>query len=266
MYDTSRTQTKQAPHSTYYSQSSDFLINPFDSYYQNRDAQISDRHEIQQIIYLIEDQENKIAGDYDLDELCELISDHTMAYVKSGLLAAKIRFLKLYKKQYSNFTDFCEQRLGRSRSYIDRLINSSRVVVELIMAGCDVLPRNESQCRLLSKFAGSELIWRWKAIIETIKPHKITAEAIASFLAEEEEEKSPPEDQYVKITGYLAIPIQYSAMKFGMTFQDFVVTLLEYIFKPAKSRANWRDYEREYEWELDLEKLVKEGEDFFNSR
>ena len=41
--------------------------------------------------------------------------------------------------------------------------------------------------------------------------------------------------------------------------------LLEQIFKPAKPKTNWRDFEKEYEWQLDLEKLIEEGEDFLNS-
>ncbi|MBE9044555.1 hypothetical protein IQ255_09075 [Pleurocapsales cyanobacterium LEGE 10410] len=189
---------------------------------------------------------------------------NSLAFVETGLIAFKIRAMRLYKEKYDNFTDYCHIELGRSRSYIDRLINASRVILELIENGFSVLPRNESQARLLSCFTGSELIWRWRAIVETIVPHKITAQNISAFL-NGTEETIEPESEFFWLPRYLSDHIFRYALAIGMTTQNFIVMLLEQIFKPAKPKTNWRDFEKEDEWQSDLEKLIEEGKNIIDS-
>ena len=70
-----------------------------------------------------------------------------------------------------------------------------------IKNGFDILPANESQCRSLSKFTGSELVWKWRAIMENIDAHKITAQAIAEFLSDEEKVVEPEEESCISILG-----------------------------------------------------------------
>ena len=271
MYDKSNSQNNQdftttnsKKKSNPYKISKGYVANPYDFLYQDYDVEISDRDDIVTLQNRAIELEEKIEGDFDLDEMTHLIRVNSLAFVEIGLIAFKIRAMRLYKEKYDNFTDYCHIELGRSRSYIDRLIKASAVVLELIRNGFSVLPKNESQARLLSYFTGSELIWRWKAIVETIPPHKITAQSISIFL-NGTEETVEPESEFIQLPRYLSDHISRYALAIGMTLQDFVVMLLEQIFKPAKPKTNWRDFEREYEWQSDLEKLIEEGENFLNS-
>jgi hypothetical protein len=47
--------------------------------------------------------------------------------------------------------------------------------------------------------------------------------------------------------------------------EKLIIMVLEGVFKPPKSKSNWRDFKKEEEWELDLEKLIEEGENILNS-
>lgn len=250
--------------SNYYKLPKGYVVDPFSPFYQNYDVEISDRDDIQQFVEESVKLAEKIEGELDLSELTHQIFLTNLDFVRAGLLAFKIRSLRLYKEEYDNFTDYCHQELGRSRSYIDRLINAARVVVELIQNGFDTLPRNESQCRLLSGLGTPELAKVWKAIVETIEPHKITAESITRFLSDGEE-VIEPEDTFIRLPAYLDNHISRHALAAGMTTSDLVVMVLDAIFKPAKPKTNWRDFEREEEWQLDLEKLIEEGENTLNS-
>ena len=241
-----------------------YVANPYDFLYQNYQVEISGRDDIVTLYNRAIELDEKIEGDFDLDEMTHLIRLNSLAFVETGLIAFKIRAMRLYKEKYDNFTDYCQIELGRSRSYVDRLIKASDVVLELIRNGFSVLPKNESQARLLSYFTGSELVWRWRAIIETIAPHKITAQSIFVFL-NGTEETTEPESEFIQLPQYLSDHISRYALAVGMTLQNFAVMLLEQIFKPAKPKTNWRDFEKEHEWRSDLEKLIEEGEDIINS-
>lgn len=271
MYDKSNSQNSQdfisancKKKSNSYKIPQGYVANPYDVLYQDYEVQISARDEIAALHDRAIELDEKIEGDFDLDEVTHLIRLNSLAFVEIGLIAFKIRAMRLYKEKYDNFTDYCHIELGRSRSYIDRLINASVVVLELIRNGFSVLPRNESQARLLSNFTGSELIWRWRAIVETIAPHKITAQSISVFL-NGTQERVEPESEFIQLPRYLSDHISRYALAIGMTTQDFIVMLLEQIFKPAKPKTNWRDFEKEDEWQLDLEKLIEEGENFLDS-
>ena len=250
--------------SNIYKPPSGYVANPFDSLYQDYDVEISDRDDIALFHDRAIELSECIEGDFDLDELVHRIKTNNLAFAETGLIAFKIREMRLYKKLYSNFTDFCHIVLNKSRSYIDRLIRASVVIVELVRNGFEVLPANESQCRILSKYVGSELVRIWRAIVETIEPHKITVESIKAFLSDEEETVEPS-SEFIRLPGYLSEHITRYALSIGMTAQDLVVMLLEQIFKPAKPKTNWRDFEREEEWQLDLEKLIEEGENILDS-
>ena len=253
-------QTSAAKKSTanYYKAPKGFVANPFEFLQKNFDVEMSDREDIVMLYDRAVELDKKIEGDFELDDVTFWIRTNILAFVETGLIAFKIRALRLYKDKYKSFTDYCHIELRKSRAYIDRLINAARVVIELIKNGFDILPANESQCRLLSKFTGSELVWRWRAIVEAIEPHKITAQAIAEFLSDEEEVVEP-EEEYIKLPGYLSNYLAVHAMRACRSVQQLVVEILEEIFQPPRSKANWRDFEKEEIWQIDLDEIVDRG-------
>ena len=249
---------KSRKSSNYYQLPKGFVANPFNFLHQDFDVEISDREEIINIYDFAVNLDKKIEGDFELEDLTSWIRIDMFGFVKVGLQAFKTRALRLYKDKYNSFTEYCHKDLKRSRAYIDRQINASRVVIELIKNGFQVLPTNESQCRLLSKFTGSELIQRWRGFLETIEPHKITAQAIAEFLSDEEEVVEP-EEEYIKLPGYLANYLGVQALRVSRSVQELVILVLNEIFQPPRSKSNWRDFEKEEIWLNDLDEIVDRG-------
>lgn len=242
-----------------------YIANPFDFLYQ-RDVEPSKESYIQEFLEAAGELADSIPTEIEdnLDYYKFRINYNDLTFADNGLILAKIRFNRSYKKKYSSFTEYCNKELGRSRSYCDRLITSSRVILELITNGFSLLPRNESQCRILASRAGSELIKVWKAITETIEPHKITVRSIEKFLCAQEEPK-PESDTNIPLPNHLERAIHPYASSKGLSVSSFVIMLLEQIFKPKIPKSNWRDFQKEEEWELDTNKLVEEAEAILDS-
>lgn len=242
-----------------------FTASPFDVLYayQGDDVEICDRKDVQNLYKFAVRFHEKIPGELKLDHLTYQIRTEDLGFVRRGLIAYRIRRERLYKQKYDNFGDYCRVELGRSRSYMDRLIEAARVFMELMTVGCKVLPWNESQCRELAKFTGSELTHRWNAIVKTLEPHQITASSIRGFLSGEDEENVEPEDLSIKLPGYQANYLAALAIRVCMGVQELVVMTLDEIFQPPKTKANWRDFEKEEIWQVDLDEIVDRGQAFW---
>ncbi len=117
-----------------------FLPNPMNALYEE-DAEISEAKHIQELVQLAHDLENEIAGGFDLGSLLFQIKDNSLGFVKNGKIAFKIKTLKLYEGVSRTFKQFCQEQLGYSSWYIDRLIRASRVVIELVAAGFEILTK-----------------------------------------------------------------------------------------------------------------------------
>ena len=74
-----------------------FLHNPFDALYQDNTL-LSDKPEIKELNQYAIDLENQIAGEFNLKYLTFEFAYNQLGFVRNGLLLAKIKFLKLYKK------------------------------------------------------------------------------------------------------------------------------------------------------------------------
>ncbi len=226
------------------------LASPFDFLYQHSDTGISRDDAIQELIDYAMELEERIEGDFDLGSLVFEIRNNTLSFVRIGLAAFKIKALKLYKKQYRSFKSFCTHTLGVTHWMINRIITASRIVLELIHNGFDILPRNEAQCRELSQYVGSELVRVWREITDEIPPHKITARSIHDYLNSEEEIEEE-ESTTVKLPRKLYARIFSLAVDAGMS----IVELLEDTFldqvKPVPIGTLLR-------WEEDYQNLVSE--------
>ena len=225
------------------------LASPFDFLYYQSDVEISQDDAIQELIDYATDLEDQIEGDFDLGSLVFDIRNNTLSFVRTGLIAFKIKSLKLYKKEYGSFRMFCLQALGITHWQINRTIQASRIVLELIHNGFEILPRNEAQCRELSQYVGSELVRVWREITAEIPPHKITARTIHEYLNPEEEFEE--EDTTIKLPRKLYSCILSLAVDAGMS----IVELLEETFIGHVEAVPIGTTLR---WEEDLKNLVSE--------
>lgn len=244
-----------------------WVVNPFDFLYQ-RDVEFSKEPEIQELLEFANELEDSISGEIESRiEYYEFsFRFDSLAFVRQGLILAKLKFWRCYRKKYSTFKEYCENVIGKSVSYCNRLIASAGIMTQLIGAGYSQLPYNESQCRILSCLSGSELLNVWEAAKSTIPRHKITAKSIEDFLlAKEEPEPEPDLQTQINLSEGLEQAIFPYSNAFKMSIAAFVLMLLDEIFNPVKLKANWRDFQKEEEWRNDLDKLVEEGISIINS-
>ena len=240
-----------------YKTNRNFLPNPAEAIYQEEDAQISELPHIQELWNFAIDNEDQIEGDFDLDFLKFQIFDNEFAFVKTGLVAFKIKAMKLYADISHTFKAYCEDYLHMSVWMIDRLIRASKVVLDLVQAGFEILPRNEAQCRSLMRYGEEDLVLAWQMVLDhpdhNGKPHKITAKSIAHALKPESDE---PTMQKFEIPVGLYQVILNQALDAGRT----VIEHLEFTFLGKTNCHSFADRLQEQKWEEDLADLVSERE------
>ncbi len=233
----------------YYKANSTLLASPFDFLYQQSDVEISQDDAIQELIDYATELDNQIEGDFDLGSLIFEIRNNSFSFVRTGLAAFKIKFLKLYKEKYFSFNAFCNEALRMTSSYVNRIIAASRIVMELVHNGFEVLPRNEAQCRELSRYVGSELVRVWSEITAEFEPQKITATSIHEYLnpdAEIEEETTT-----VKLPRNLYYRICSLALEAGLSIVQFLEETFGDHVKPVPIGTV-------LQWEEDLKNLLLE--------
>ena len=241
-----------------------YLLNPFNALYQDN-SQLSNKPEIKELDQYAKDLENQISGDFDLNYLTFEFAYNQLAFVRNGLLLAKIKFFKLYKNYGDGtFASFCREQLGKQRWQINDTIKAARVVLDLMYAGFDILPTNVSQAIVLAKFSREELIKKWRSIINILPIDKITAKSIRNLIF-------PPIEK-VKEVATIQIPtsvhedIHTCAAERGLSIVDLIITMLDFfingdsshLLQQEKNTYNYK--ERERIWQQDLQKLVSEGE------
>jgi len=229
------------------------------------DVTLSDKPEIQELneyaIYL----EDKIEGDFNLKYLTFEFAYNQLAFVRNGLLLAKIKFFKLYKDfGDGTFASFCRDQLRKQRWQINDTIRAARVVLELMYAGFEILPTNISQAVALAKLTGTELVEQWRYIIHIIPLDKITANSIRTLL-------NPPEKEDNTLTA-IHVPteihenMQQEATARGLSIVEFLEVMLKFFLKGdnshlLKSEINTPEYKQKQQiWREDLDKIVEEHE------
>ncbi len=227
-----------------------FLPNPANCLYQD-DIKISDKPEIQELVHLASDLEDEISGGFDIEFLTFQIKNNTLSFIKTGLVAFKVKSLKLYKKVAKTFKEYCEKHIGYSVWYVNRLIVSAKVCMEILAANFSVLPKNESQARSLLYASEGDVVPAWRSITENMEPHQITAKTIRSHL-KPEADKDKPKTEKIEVPQNLFETIFRAAVNVQMT----VVQLLEGIFQPKQNCDNWFNDCVIEKWQQDLENLV----------
>ena len=234
-----------------YKTNPNYLPNPADPLYQLENFSESDH--VQNLVEEAARLESQIAGDFDLDELVGKIKINTLGYVKNGLMAFKIKSLRLYKQTCRTFKQFCQEHLGLSTWQVNRNIRAAKVVMELVAHGFETLPQCEAQCRALVAHCEENLIEAWRSVTENLPTHQITAKSITLHLAPETEKPMPNEEK-ITVNRDLFERIYTVALSVGTTIPE----LLEQIFQPKLDNcANYYYEEKIIHWQNDLSNLIR---------
>lgn len=178
--------------------------------------------------------------DYDLNSLVDDIKVCRMSFVRMGLIFFKVKYLKLYKSEYSNFKEFCEQRCEISAWQVNRIIEAARVVYDLISFGfTEILPTCEAQCRMLVKLGKEELMEVWGKIIEELRGHEITANKIEDFVREYF--NLPKKPKKIRIEEKLGEHIKERSNNLNLSVNEYLEEVTEFkkkeeLEKPTKER------------------------------
>ncbi len=226
--------------------------NPYDALYSgDDDIEISITTAQDLIGYADNFHRNYISGDFDLAECIGELKREQMSFVRIGLLAYKIKVYRIYKKAYSSFQDFCERALEVSHWQINRTIEAARVVLELAVAGFEILPKCESQCRplykILANFGLEELLDNWQRVIDSLKPNQITAKSICEVLGMESK------DTHIRVDRDLAARLQKKAASEGKSVRELLEEIVE-----EEDEVEEVEEEKLANWQTDLELLVEE--------
>ena len=248
-----------------------YLADPFNALYlYQEDSFISDRPEIQELNEYALGLEDRIEGDFNLEYIAFEFAYNRLAYIRNGLLLAKLKFLKLHKR-FGNgtFATFCRERLNITRWQVNDNIKAARVAMELIYAGFEVLPTNISQAMAVASLTGEELIHAWRSVTESIEPDKITHKSIKSFLFPPTISDLP--NTTIKVPPTLHEDIHREAAERGISIVDLIRAMFDFFITGGTTdfsdnshlfehEANKSDYaERERIWREDLANLINES-------
>jgi hypothetical protein len=237
-----------------------YLQDPFNTIYQD-DSQLSKLPEIQELNQYALDLDDKIEGDFELNWIEFEFANNRLAYVRNGLILAKLKFMKLYKNcGDGTFADFCRERLKITRWQVNENIKAARITMELIYAGFENLPTNISQAMALANLVGDELVHAWRRVIESIEPDKITHRSITSFLFPPTEKDLP--DTTIKVSPTLHENIHREAAERGISIVELVEAMFRFFISGGNSHllqpeGNNCDYaEQERIWREDVQDLI----------
>ncbi len=228
-----------------------FLTPPTQSLYQEYDGEISQLDWIPDLLEDAVELDNNISGDFDLDYLKFRIYSNEYAFIRTGLIAFKIKAFKLYRGVAKSFKKFCEDHLHKTHWMVDRLIRAAKTCIDLIVAGFQVIPRNEAQCRSLMAHCEGDLVLAWQHVLDDHEGqiHKITAKSIKRSLKGEEEE---PKMETLVVTAML-----YAAIWKAAQLQEMKpIEYLEELFLGKQNCDNFAQRIKLKRWEEDLEDLT----------
>ena len=116
----------------------------------------------------------RIRDDERLGELEKVIAKGQKTFVEVGLALAEIRDVRLYKREYSGFEEYCRKKWGWTRQHAYRLIEAAPV------AKCHQLVTNESVARELARVEPTRRAGVVQEIVEAGQP--VTAAEIRRHL------------------------------------------------------------------------------------
>jgi len=118
-----------------------------------------------------------LRDDQRLAELEKTIAKGKKTFVEVGLALAEIRDLRLYRREYSGFDEYCREKWGWKRAHAYRLIDAAEVV-KVSPIGDKI--KTESQARELAKAPPAARDGVLQAVMDSGEP--VTAAAIKRHL------------------------------------------------------------------------------------
>lgn len=103
------------------------------------------------------------------------------AYIKFGLILEKFRNQSWWKRcheKFSDFKEFCKQKVNLSRWQVVNAIKSANVAIRLVFLGFSNLPRNASQALAMADLSLERLGKVWGNISQNLAHHQITTDVI----------------------------------------------------------------------------------------
>ena len=110
-----------------------------------------------------------------LAELEKVIGRGKQTFVEVGVSLAEIRDLRLYKREYGSFSEYCQKKWGWNKSYAYYMIDSAEVV-KALPEKVSTLVDTETAARELAKVEPEQRAGIVQAVVDEGKP--VTAAAI----------------------------------------------------------------------------------------
>ncbi len=127
-----------------------------------------------------------------------------MGWVRTGLVAERVRRYRLYKGKFPDWKTYCKKVLGKETWQVSKMINGAIALMKLVETGFSILPNCISQMeKLISCCKKGQLLLvdAWSDVIEALPAaHLITGNRICEVLGFPVEHKyNLPRGYYEKI-------------------------------------------------------------------
>jgi len=99
-------------------------------------------------------------------EIIQDIQAGLNAFQRAGKKLIRIRDQRPYREEYGTFDEFCRATLGKSKTYVNSVIEGYELIQDLIAQGETVLPDSERLARQLAKFPKSDRKLIWKRAVQ----------------------------------------------------------------------------------------------------
>jgi hypothetical protein len=109
-----------------------------------------------------------------LAELEKVIARGKQTFVEVGLALAEIRDLRLYKREYGSFSEYCQKKWGWNKSYAYYMIDSAEVV-KALPEKVSTIVDSEWTARELAKVPPAQRAGVVQAVVDSGKPMSAAA-------------------------------------------------------------------------------------------
>ena len=177
-----------------------------------------------------------------LNELEQTIERGRQTFVEVGLALAEIRDLRLYKREYTCFSEYCQKRWGWAKSYAYYMIEGAVVVQELPQK-VSTLVDTETAARELGKAAPEQRAGIVQAVVDSEEP--VTAANIRRHLPpppvkRKKSTPPPPPTQVLDGTGW-PIPTQLIPLWQRANEAQEILTILSRVKGTLRSAQEDKD-------------------------
>ncbi len=151
------------------------------------------------------------------------------AYIKFGLILEKFRNQSWWKRcheKFSDFKEFCKQKVNLSRWQVVNAIKSANVAIRLVFLGFSNLPRNASQALAMADLSLERLGEVWGNISQNLAHHQITTDVI----------KREINPEAVSLASTIRIPTELLG-RLREQAQDVGLTLNQYLEQLADGQS-----------------------------